>query len=80
MIRLSLPIVLAWRPLLDPMPIDAYWLWLLAPMVVAVAVIYKAIKIDDLAQLPRQAASLAIQFVVLMALAAAALWLLSELA
>ncbi len=80
MTPLWLPIALAWRPFLDPMPIDAYWLWMLAPMVVAVAVVYKAIKIDDLSQLPRQAASLAVQFVILMALAAAALWLLSELA
>jgi hypothetical protein len=75
-----LPITLAWRPLLDPMPIDAYWLWLAIPMVVAVTVVYKAIKLDDLSQLPRQAASLAVQFIVLMIVAAAALWLLSELA
>jgi len=75
-----MPITLAWRPLLDPMPIDAYWLWLLTPMVVAVAIVYKAIKLDDLSQLPRQAASLAVQFVVLMIMAAAVLWLISELA
>ena len=71
---------LAWRPLLDPMPIDCYWLWLVIPMVVAVAVVYKAIKLDDLSRLPRQAASLSVQFIVLMALAAAVLWLISELA
>jgi hypothetical protein len=68
-----------YRPFLDPLPLDTYWLLLLPPLVLAIAVIYKTIKLDDLAQLPRQALFLAGQIVAFMALAAAALWLITEL-
>ena len=64
--------------LLDPLPLDRYWLWLALPLVVAICVVYKAIKAPDLAVLPRQALNLAIQFILMMALAAAVLWVLSE--
>lgn len=67
---------LAWRPFLEPLPLDDYWLILLIPMIVAVSVVYKTIRIDDLAELPRQAAYLALQIAAFMAMAAAALWLL----
>ena len=69
----------SWRPLLDPLPVDDYWLWLMAPMAVAIAVVYKAIKLDDLTPLPRQAIWLAVQFVIVMAVAAAVLWLVTEM-
>ena len=69
-----------YRPFLDPLPLDTYWLLLLPPLVLAIAVIYKAIKIDDLSQLPRQAIFLAGQIIAFMVLAAALLWLITELA
>jgi hypothetical protein len=68
-----------YTPFLDPLPLDRYWLVLLVPMVLAIAVVYKAIKLDDLAQLPRQTLSLAAQIVAFMLLAAAGLWLISEI-
>jgi len=76
MIELSL---LAYRPFLDPLPVDRFWLLLLVPLVILVAVVYKAIRLPDLAHLPRQSASLAAQILIFMVLAAAALWLLTEL-
>lgn len=72
--------VLALRLFLEPLPLDEYWLVLLAPLAIAIAVVYKTIKLDDLNLLPRQALYLATQIVVFMVLAAAALWLISELA
>ncbi len=72
--------MLAYRPFLDPIPLDRYWLFLLLPLVLGVAVVYKAIKLDDLNELPRQALWLAGQIVVYMALAAAILWVITELA
>lgn len=72
-------VILAFRPFLEPLPIDDYWLWFLLPLVVAIAVVYKAIKLDDLRRLPAQAAFLAAQIVAFMILAAAALWLLTEM-
>jgi hypothetical protein len=73
------PMLWAYRPLLEPIMIDRYWLVLLLPLVVAIAVVYKTIKIDNLKQLPRQAALLAAQIIVFMILAAIALWLITEL-
>ena len=72
-------LLLAYRPFLDSLPIDPYWLGTLLPLVLAIAVVYKALRLDDLATLPRQVLSLTVQIVAFMALAAAALWLVSEL-
>jgi hypothetical protein len=69
----------AWRPFLDPIAVDDYWLVLLLPLVFVVALVYKAIKLDDLSHLPRQSMHLGGQIVVFMVLAAAALWLLGAL-
>ncbi len=71
--------LLAYRPFLDPLPLDTYWLLLLPPLAIGIALVYKTIKLDDLKQLPREAAFLAAQIVAFMALAAVALWLLTEI-
>jgi hypothetical protein len=72
-------ITLAFRPFFDPVPIDGYWMFLLIPMVIAIAVVYKTIKTDRLSKIPREASILAAQIVAFMALAALALWMLTEL-
>lgn len=69
---------LAWRPFIDPLPVDGLWLLLLLPLVVAISVVYKTIKTADLRKVPRESAALAAQIVVFMVLAAAGLWLLTE--
>ena len=71
---------LAYRPFLEPLPVDTYWLLLLLPLVLAIAIVYKTIKLDDLSQMPRKALWLAGQIIAFMILAAAALWLITELA
>lgn len=70
---------LAWRPFFEPLPLDTYWLLLLPPLVLAIAVVYKTIKLDDLSHLPRQALFLTGQIIAFMILAAAALWLVTEM-
>lgn len=72
-------ISLGYRPLLDPIPVDDYWLLLLVPLVFAISLVYKTIKLDDLTHLPRQTFFLAGQIVAFMLLAAAALWLMGML-
>jgi len=72
-------ITAAWRPLLDPLTLDGHWFWMTLPMALAIAVVYKAIKLENLARLPQQAILLAIQFVIVMVLAAATLWVITEL-
>jgi len=62
-----------------PLSLDRYWLWLLLPLIASVAIVYKAIKFEDLRQLPKQATYLFVQILVFMALAAALLWLIVEL-
>lgn len=71
-------LLLAYRPFLDPAPIDRYWLWFLPPLILIVAVVYRTIKTgsDALIAMPRQAGYLAFQISVFMVLAAALLWLL----
>ncbi|MCG8512166.1 MAG: hypothetical protein MI741_23360 [Rhodospirillales bacterium] len=71
--------ILGWYPFLDPLPIDRFWLLLLVPLVIVVAVVYKTIKLPDLSRLPRQSASLAAQILAFMVLAAVVLWILTEL-
>jgi len=73
------PGTLGFRPFLEPLPLDLYWMFLLIPMVVAISVVYKTIKTDRLRKIPRESAVLSAQIVAFMALAAAALWLLTEL-
>lgn len=67
--------LLAYRPFLDPAPIDRYWLWFLPPLILVIALVYRTIKTETLAGLPRRAGYLAFQISVFMVLAAAALWL-----
>ena len=71
---------LAYIPFLEPLDLsDGVLLFLLIPLVVIITTVYKAIKLEDLSQLPRQALWLSLQIVVFMILMAAVLWLLSEL-
>jgi len=70
---------LAWRPFLEPLPVDDVWMVLLLPLVIAVAVVYKAIKVPDLKDLPRQATLLTAQILIFMVLAAIGLWVLVEI-
>lgn len=73
--------VLAYRPFLDPLPIDRYWLWLIMPLVIGIAVVYKAVKIPN----PRwgvmtvQSLKLAGQIFAVLAGAAAVLLFLTEI-
>jgi TRAP-type C4-dicarboxylate transport system permease large subunit len=70
---------LAWRPFLEPLPIDAGWLWLCVPLVLAVAVVYKTIKLPHLRDLPLESVKLAAQVLICMAGAALLLSLLTWL-
>ena len=74
----AVPFVLH-RFFLEPLSLDRYWLLMLLPLVGSICVVYKTIKIDDMAQLPRGAALLAGQVVFFMVVAAAVLWLITWL-
>jgi hypothetical protein len=46
------------HPFLQPLPVWNYWPWLLVPLAVAVAVVYKSIKCSRVKQVPKEAAVL----------------------
>lgn len=80
MIALLPPLLLAWRPLLDPIDIDRHWVWLLVPLVVAVALVYKTLKLPTLKHLAIETARLSLYILFLMLLAAVLLWIFVEVA
>ncbi|MEM6257121.1 MAG: hypothetical protein AAGI37_02250 [Planctomycetota bacterium] len=67
--------LLAYRPFLDPAPIDRYWIWFLPPLILIIALVYRTIKTETLEGLPRRSGYLAFQISVFMVLAALLLWL-----
>lgn len=76
-----LSLTMAWRPLLDPLPVDQYWLWLVLPMVMAISVVYKAVKIPNpgLAVMTVQSLKLALQIFAVLVGASAVLLFLTEI-
>ncbi len=77
----SLPLIvtLAWRPFLDPLDLHSTWPWLLPPLVLAVAIVYKTVKQPTLDKLPLEILRLTLNILILMATAAVVLWGLVEL-
>lgn len=47
--------LLAYTPLVTPLPVWDYWAWLIIPLCVAVSVVYKTIKCRYVWQIPREA-------------------------
>ena len=72
--------VYRYKPFLTPMPVwgDAVWPWLLLPLCLAVAVVYKSIKCRTMRQVPREATVLTIWIVAGMVVAAFVLALIVE--
>jgi len=67
--------LLAFIPLYDPLTalfpgMSDHWLWLLIPLVVVISVVYKGTRIEKLASLPRDAAVMAAQTIIIMGIAA----------
>lgn len=62
-----------YRPFIDPLPIHSYWAWLLIPLCLLFSVVYKAVKVENLRELPRQVLSGTIWILIGMSSAAAVL-------
>ena len=66
--------ILAYRPFLDPLPYSwDFWPWLLLPLCIGVAVVYKSIKCRTMKQVPREAAGITLWILAGLAGAAAIL-------
>jgi hypothetical protein len=69
-----------WRPLMEPLPyVWDYWPWLLLPLCVAVAVVYKSIKCRLMRQVPREATVITVWILAGLGAAAVVLWALVAL-
>jgi hypothetical protein len=68
----------SYRPFLDPMPVwpDHVWPWLLVPLCVGVALVYKSIRCRTMSRVPREAGELVVFILVGMAAAAIVLGVL----
>lgn len=66
---------LAWRPFVDPFRgAWDYWYLLLLPLAILIALIYKAIRLDDLKQLFAQTSRAALKLLAIFLACAAILW------
>ena len=67
--------LLGYIPFLRPLPVwqDGGWPWLLLPLCVAVAIVYKSIKAPSMREAPKQAAFITIWILAAMGAAAAVL-------
>ena len=68
--------MMAWTIFLNPIPhlSQAAALWLVLPLCASVAVVYKAIRVPNLRDLPREVAGLILYMAVGLAVGGAALW------
>lgn len=69
--------MIAWTLFLNPMTIPtSLVLWLILPLCLAVAVVYKTVRIGDVRQLPRQIAALVAYMIGGLVVLATVLWLI----
>ena len=74
----AVPGLLAFTPFYDPLfalfpQMSEHWLWLALPLVLAICIVYKGTRVQTLKALPKDAAIMCAQIVLVMAFAAVAL-------
>lgn len=67
-----------YRPFLDPLPVGDWWWVLFIPLVVATAVVWKALRLQRLAYFPRQVAKMTGQVAVAIVLLAVLLFVVVQ--
>jgi len=71
--------LLAYTPLVTPLPLWNYWAWLLLPLCAAVSIVYKTIKCRFVREIPLQAATITLWIILSMIAVAAGIWLLYQI-
>lgn len=66
------------RPFWQPLPVWDYWYLLLLPLCLGISIVYKSIKVRTMRQMPREAGVIFVMIILGMALAAAALLVLTR--
>ena len=57
---------LGWRPFIDPMNAHDWWFLLIFPVALLVSLAWKAVRVDDVRQLPRAVGVMTVQVVLAM--------------
>lgn len=71
--------LLAWIPFAHPMPgVQQHWLWILPVLVLGIAMMYKAIRVDDLRRWPKEVGIMTAQVLLAFAGLAIGLFLLVQ--
>lgn len=70
--------LLAYTPLLDPLPLHDWWLALLPPLAFAIALVYKTLKLASLERLWPEVGRLTVTIVLAMIGAAIVLYYITE--
>jgi hypothetical protein len=68
-----MPSLLAYRFFVDPLPIHAYWAWLIVPLCLLFSIVYKTVKVENFGELPQQIISGTMWILIGMSAAAAVL-------
>ena len=68
-----------YRLFVTPLPIWDYWLWLLFPLLLGIALAWKAMKSPSLAEFPKQTVGLFARFVIGFGIAAVIVYAIVEL-
>jgi hypothetical protein len=64
------------RPFLQPAPVWDYYAWLLVPLCLGIAIVYKSVRCGSMRRVPREAGILFVVILVVMAASSAALGLI----
>ena len=74
LVSLCFPCILAYTPFVDPLPVWDVWYLTLVPLTVGIAVVYKAVKCNEVSQIPKQAAVISLYILGGLLGAALGLW------
>ena len=74
-----LPLVIAWRPFLDPLNLDEYWWAFVFPLSIGISIAYKAVRLREIdAAYWRQVVIMSAQIILAMVLLGVAMFIMLE--
>lgn len=57
-------VMIGWTPLLQPLPgVQQHWLWLLPVLILGIAMMYKAIRVERIERWPREVTIMTLQVI-----------------
>ncbi len=69
---------LAWVPVVEPMPIEGFWLWWMVPMVVLICLTYRTMRAQRMADVARETLVMSLQVLAFMVGVAIVLFIVTD--